>query len=201
MTAETRSTISDKLPNIGHNPFFIEQSQRLMKFWPQDFSFVNLVSQIRANWIMREQGYRPGVVRVQILPDGYKTRVVVLQEGDKLEGSYKARVKGEVPRKQIGVVRTLDNLPEARMVEVVLYHRDVLAENNEACSGCEWDIITILAHPTHESAPMNVGTLMANHFGMNGGTKTLMSPEDFQEALRVSQLYWADKAMAELPED
>lgn len=187
--------------SIGINPFFKDQSERMLPFWPDNLSFTRLIAEVQENWDSRVQGYREGVVRVPIAPEGYKTRVVVLQDGDKISGEFKSR-RGdgakERPRKHTGVTRKLQDLPQAQLVEVVLYRIDVLAEGGEERTGSEWDIITILAHPTKESAPMSVGTLMSNHFGLEGGTATKMSPEAFQEALRESFIYWADKAIAEV---
>jgi hypothetical protein len=38
-------------------------------------------------------------------------------------------------------------------------------------------------------------TLIANHFELDGGTATGMSPEEFEWALRESVLFWKDKAL------
>jgi len=62
----------------------------------------------------------------------------------------------------------------------------------------DWEIVSINATPTGESEPMTVGTLLANHFhveGSNdGGTSTGMTDAELVAALRVSHEYWKDKA-------
>ena len=42
---------------------------------------------------------------------------------------------------------------------------------------------------------MTPATLMANHFGIDGGTETHMSPAEFEAALKASYLYWWDKGI------
>jgi hypothetical protein len=78
----------------------------------------------------------------------------------------------------------------------VLYHRDVLAENDEDSTGADWDIISVNGSPTTEPMPIHPDVLIANHFQLDGGTATGMSAEVFEAALRESVLFWKDKAIA-----
>jgi hypothetical protein len=153
-------------------------------------------------------GYRDGVVLVEVCPDKFYTPVVDLVEGDVFAGEYKPRQPGEEPRRSTWVVR--NNLRQvgknrwdtdrvgvgkqkAAAVDVVLYRHDVLAEGNENSADAEWEIISINARPTLEEQPMEVGTLMHNHFGSGGGTKTNMTNDEFVAALEKSFKYWKNK--------
>jgi hypothetical protein len=179
---------------IGLNPFFKEQllAGKFEDVKPK--GNVELIDLIEANWDKQVPGYRDGVIRVPIPHAGWKTTIVTLVPGMKMVGSMESRVKGETPRKQTRV--WVDELPEAKLVEVVLYHKDVLAEGDEPRTEHEWQVITILTHPTEVPTPMAVGTLMANHFGADGGTATNMTPLQFETALRESYFYWKDKGHA-----
>jgi len=163
-------------------------------------------------------GYRDGVCLVPVPPEGFHTGVVELREGDKLVGEYRARRPGEEPRKSVRVHREAriypgpgaiesgrhpedwSPNPEARKarcvaVDVVLYRRDVLEEGNEETTGADWDIVSVNGRLTEAEQPIEPDTLIANHFQLDGGTATGMSPEAFESALRESVLYWKNKGI------
>jgi len=135
-----------------------------------------------------------GVRLVAVPAEGFFTGVVVLEEGDELSGGYVARRPGEEPRKELRVFREQGKSP-AVAVDIVLYRRETLEAEGEACTGCDWDIISINGRVTEEEQPIAPMTLIANHFELDGGTPTKMSPEEFESALRESVLYWKNKAL------
>ena len=139
-------------------------------------------------------GYREGVLLVPVPAEGFLSGVVTLKEGDTLQGSFEARQDGEEPRKN---VQTKGEKQPAKHVDIVLYHADVLDENNERSSDAEWEIISINARITDEEMPMHPSTLMYNHFEMSGGTATEMSDGEFVSALHKSFAYWRDKSFVE----
>ena len=145
-------------------------------------------------------GYRDGVVLVSIDPAGFYTGVVELQDGDKLTGEFKSRREGETPRISINVDRNGHSplklqKQQAKLVEVVLYSHEVLAEGNENETDADYEIVSVNGHPTDELAPIAPETLMHNHFGSDGGTDTGMTAEEFEEAMKESFNYWKNKAM------
>lgn len=144
-------------------------------------------------------GYRGGVVLVEVNPMSFYTGIVILKDGDKLVGEFKARIPGEEPRQSIHVKHPYAGpareKQQARRVEVVLYSHDVLAEDGDAETDAEWEIISINGHPTEELSPIEPFTLMHNHFGSDGGTDTNLTPEQFEEKMRESFIYWKDKGM------
>ena len=181
-----------------------------------------LLAQVYENFDMAVEGYRPGVVLVQIADTrGFFSATCQLHEGSVLCGFYEPRKEGELPRKSMGVVGG-QKIPASR-VDIVLYHHDVLAENNEQsvrlvrCNDCngtgcqtcaqtgslseyaDWEIISINCSTTSEAEPMTASTLLANHFhveGSNdGGTSTGLTDTQLVEKLRESFNYWRDKAM------
>ena len=140
-------------------------------------------------------GYRDGVLLVPVGPQGFHAAVVDLEEGDEFGGVYEPRQPGEEPRCQIFVKK--DKQP-AESVEIVLYRHDVLAENNERSTDADWEIISINAStlPAGYEVPMRVGTMLANHFQVSGGTATGWSDEELVAKLREAFMFWKDKALA-----
>jgi hypothetical protein len=186
-------------PVFGFNPFLDGQRDpnRASTHWT--ISDGELLDRIKQNWPRRRPGYRDGVVLVPISPEGFLTAVRLLVEGDRLEGVYRARREGETPRKLIyfkSDVPVAETKIQPQSVDVVLYHRDVLAEDGEVVPE-DWSVITVLGKQCgeEEEEPMNPETLMANHFHDSGGTQTKMSDSQFTEALRRSYWYWRDKVM------
>jgi len=163
-------------------------------------------------------GYRDGVCLVPVPGEHFHTGVVTLKEGDELRGRYEARRKGEEPRKTQRVHRTARLYPgpgaiergedpnnwrpnpdagkqQCVAVDIVLYSRSVLEGEGEETTGADYDIVAVNGRITEAEQPIHPDTLIANHFGLDGGTPTNMTPEQFEAALRESILYWKDKAM------
>jgi hypothetical protein len=144
-----------------------------------------------------EQGYRDGVILVNVEPSGFFSGIVTLTEGDELTGSFKPRRRGETPRKQV-LAKGGKKIP-AQSCQIVLYRGDVLAEggdNDGNGTADQWEIISINASPVEGSAPIDPMTLLHNHFGSDGGTDTNMSDSELVKQLSISMEWWRDKAMA-----
>lgn len=183
------------------------------KFSHWTISEEELITRIEAAWDQQKSGYRDGVILVPVNPDGFFTGILTLHEGDRLRGSFMSRVEGELPRKSICLdSRHARKVPEgillvedpsrkrkrkvpAKAVDIVLYHRDVLAEDGQV-QDAEWLITSVNANPTTGEMPMHPSTLMANHFGDSGGTSTHMTAEEFEDSLRESYWFWRDKTFA-----
>ncbi len=142
------------------------------------------------------QGYRDGVLEIDVPPEGFFSGVVQLHEGDKLTGAYQVRRAGETPRKHVGIAGGI-KMP-AKAVTLILYRHDVLVADGDASTDAEWELISINARTTEGPEPINPEVLMANHFGVPGGTPTNMTDAEFVKALKVAYEYWQDKTMVEL---
>lgn len=151
-----------------------------------------VVSRVQENFGKAKPGYRDGVILVPVDPEGFFSSVIQLKAGDKLEGEFKARREGEDPRKTLHAKG--QKLP-AKAVDVVLYRKDVLAENKDNSTDADWEIISVNASPETGDVPIQPETLIANHFQLSGGTATNMTDSEFVAALKTSVLYWKDKAM------
>ena len=189
--------------SIGLNTFFLDQLNESKKYYPKNFSVKELIEEIKLSLLNHtfKTGYRDGVILVSISPKDWISCVVKLKPEMSFMGYFKSRVDGETPRKQFIVVfESLSEFSPAQEVDVVLYSREVLAEKDEPRTGLDWDVIGILAQPIKGGAPMSPDTLMANHFGVDGGTNTNMSSEQFEKELKISYDFWKNHAIARLRE-
>ena len=180
------------IPDIGIHPFLSRHTPE-SRFTHWILTNEELLQRIRDAWVFHKPGYRDGVYEIPLNPDGFFSPVVVLKPGDRLRGIYEARTEGEDPRKVTVLDKGDRQKTPAVGVTAILYHKDVLAEDGETFDH-DWAVLSINARITVEPEPMTVGTLLANHFHVSGGTNTGMTPEEFEAALRTSYMYWKDKA-------
>ena len=127
-------------------------------------------------------GYRDGVVLVPVPVDGFFTPVVPLEEGMELRSVFEPRREGEAPFVQTTVKGVGEKSP-AKGVSIVLYHHDVLQEDDGASTDAEWEIVSIQARVTEGEEPMHPYTMARNFLHMDGGTKGEFSAEDFAQAI------------------
>ena len=137
------------------------------------------------NFKNRTQGYRDGVVLVPINPERFYTSLCKIDKDSIFETKYVERREGEEPVK----VTTLTNgkKSQAKFVNIVLYRKDVLAENNENSTDSDWEIISINASIV-ENEPMRPITMARNMLNKIGGTKAEYTGQQFAESL----WFWKD---------
>ena len=187
--------------STGLSKFFIESS-RDIPGWTEkhDRDLVALLNEHDAvfwegkGWGFTT-GYRKGVILVSVSTDdlpGLKSRVVRVNRGTEFVTVCKSRVPGETPRKKS--MALVDELPDAQFITAVCYHKDVLAEDNDRSTECDWEVVAVLCQ-IDDDEPIAVGTLLANHFKLSGGTATKMSNDQFVAALEKSVKYWSNKAL------
>jgi len=139
-------------------------------------------------------GYRDGVVLVRV-PSKLKHTTITLASDEPVLASFSPRIPGEEPRKRLYVERTRDQLPMAKSTFVVLYRKDVLAEDNDTIQS-DWGAVTHLTSSLEEPEPMHPDTLLANYLHLSGGTRTNMTPDEFSKALDISVNFWKNKVTA-----
>lgn len=209
--------MTDNTPTFGVNSFVKRQTPE-SEFTHFDGSWEEVLALVAQNFSRAVPGYREGVCLVPVPGARFFCGIVELQEGDKLVGEYRARRPGEEPRKELRALRDHVRSPgpvaiergarpedttpipgggksPCTHVDVVLYSREVLAEGDEDRTGQDWDIISVNGRTSEEEMPIAPMTLIANHFELDGGTSTGMSPEEFEASLKKSVLYWKNKAM------
>lgn len=132
------------------------------------------------------------VLLVRLPPEGFYTNIVEITRENEhlLEEIEEARVEGETPVKK-RILRGVDFAP-ARVVKVVAYRADVLAQDDDRSTQDEWELVAILAQP-EEKVPMHPTTMERNASGAKGGTLRTYTDEQWAEA----HSYWDRHAYAE----
>lgn len=182
--------------SIHINKFVRRQSAR-SPFSHWTLSDEALLDRIQRHFQDAKPGYREGVVLVPVPPEGFFSGVVLVKSGDLLVGNYVPRKENEEPRTHIYALSG-EKMPALR-VDVVLYSHAALAENAENDTDMDWEIVSVNAYPDEGDAPIQPGTLIANHLQESGGTSTLMTDSEFVAALRISRDYWKNRAMVADP--
>lgn len=136
-----------------------------------------------------KQGYRDGVLLINVPSFMFRSAVVRLDEKSKLTANYAPRRPGEDPFIRVSA-KAKKQL--ANYASIVLYRWDVLAENNERETDAEWEIVCIKARMSEEEEPMDPYTMARNFLHLAGGTKGDFSGEDFAKSI----LYWNNHCMA-----
>ena len=179
-----------------HMNSFVSRQTAESRFSHFEGEETTLIGLVEANFANAREGYREGVLEVDVDPTGFHSGVAMLSDGDALTGAFEARRNGEDPRKVV-VVSGREKLP-AKSVTIILYASTVLAEDTsnelEAVEG-NYEVVSINANPFEGTAPIDPMVLMHNHFGSTGGTDTNLSDEDFVALLRTGFEFWKDKAM------
>ncbi|MFH1851906.1 MAG: DUF3228 family protein [Candidatus Neomarinimicrobiota bacterium] len=138
-------------------------------------------------------GYRDGIVLVNVaseLVPQFVSPWVRIDESTELTARVVIRRAGEEPYIRIRA-RSGQALPAGK-VELVLYRKNVLAENNENSTGAEWELISINAVPEGlAELPMGPVTMMRNQLELPGGTAARYSSEQWVESVRFWQYYAA----------
>jgi len=135
------------------------------------------------------QGYRPGVLLVPVPAKGFFSSMVDITPETPLETHFKARRPDELPYKSI-TAKGLFKQP-ALYVDIVLYSHALLAEDGDACSDADYEVISVNPRRTPEEVPMDPETLMRNHLGLAGGTKADYTGDEFAKSI----LYWSTRCM------
>jgi len=137
------------------------------------------------------KGYRSGVVLVDFSPilcKYFRSAIVELSEDTKLTAAYAPRRPKEAPFIRVSAKAQKQIATHA---SVVLYRKDVLAENNERETDADWEIVCIKARTSEEEEPMDPYTMARNFLHLEGGTKGDFSAEDFAKSI----VYWNNHAM------
>lgn len=174
---------------VAVNSFVTRQTPE-SKFSHFEGTFEELVELVLANFASAKPGYKDGVLLVPVPADRFKSGLVEVTKETVLKSTFEARREGELPYIQTVAVGA-SKLP-AKVVEIVLYRHDVLAENKERSTDAEWEIISINARPTEELEPLSPMAMARNMMGLPGGTKAVYTAEQFAESI----LYWSTRVMS-----
>lgn len=110
-------------------------------------------------------------------------------EGMNLDAQW-ARVPGrehEPAKLQVTILE--DKIP-CRFVDIVIYRKDVLEEDGDNVTGCDYDIVSINGRLAKDPPPIDPMTLVRNWLHLKGGTEMKgTTPEEMLTKLCDSILY------------
>ena len=178
---------------VAVNEFVKRQTKFSGKTYSEELSFDFFARHAEQKIINKDfrQGYRPEVIIVK-LDEKYVNKVICpyvrIKENTKLSAQFVKRRENEEPYIQ---VRALNGkLIKAGNVELILYHHDILYENDENTTDAEWELISINAIPRGiESMPMGPITMMRNQLELIGGTKAKYSSDEWAESVQFWQKF------------
>ena len=189
------------MTTVGINKFVCRQTRESRFTWTTH-SFERVAEMARESFenAMRghgawRPGYRDGVVQVPVNPEGFFTPIVEVTEDDVWVEEWKSRREGEDPRKVVMVERNGRPDSPCGYVEVIMYRKDVMAENGENSTDCDWEVVSINGRMTPEPEPMRPEAMEANHRGKSGGTATGWTEAEFEKNYAESVAYWNKYAM------
>jgi len=132
------------------------------------------------------EGYRDGVVLVRMpdyeVPYFYTYDGYPMFEGMKLTAEYK-RIKGREHENPKVVVEIKEPKIPCKYVDIVLYRADVLEEDNDRSTACDWEIVSINGRLKEEPTPMDPLTIVRNWKHLKGGTE--MKGKTAEEVLEM----------------
>lgn len=136
-------------------------------------------------------GYRDGVMLVEVPPEAFYTSIVPIETVRRFETVFEARQEGEEPVK---VTYAYGPKSPAKHVEVVLYSHEVLEEDGDACTDCDYEIVSINASPYEHPVPMGGTTRARNVLHEPGGTDVKLEKKTKDELIFFIR-EWAEATM------
>ena len=160
-----------------------------------------LIKLVEEYWGDKKPGFTDGCWEVTLPPEGFFAGVVDLRNVSPdalnmgaLRVTFETR-KGTVDEDPMLAVRAPASLKApALKVKVICYSHGLLGD--EASTAADFELVTIVAEPFEEPAPMPPVTMARNFLGLKGGTKGEFSAEDFAKSI----IFWAQHAVAGDPE-
>jgi hypothetical protein len=179
--------------SVGVNNFVRRQVEGSGKTYSPHLSFEE-IAKYAEKQLAKDQfyvGYRDGVIIIKVdkkLNKNFVCPFVKIKKNTILESSLVQRQPRE--EKYIQTV-ALNGVPlKTGNVELILYRKDVLAENNESSTNEDWELISINAIPLGvEKLPIGPITMMRNQLDIKGGTKAEYSSAEWAESVQFWQQY------------
>ena len=181
------------MEKVAVNEFVRRQIKGSGKTYSSSLTFEEIAKDAE-NQMRKEkfrEGYRDGVRIIkgsEKYIDQFYSPYVKIDSSTQLISRLVKRQDNEEPYIQ---TRAKSGKPlVAGSIEYILYHHDVLIENNENSTNDDWELISIHAIPKGiDIMPMGPVTMMRNQLVLEGGTKASYTSEEWAEAVRFWQKY------------
>ncbi len=186
-----RITKEDMKVTIAINPFAKRQTAN-SEFSHFTGTWEELLAIVNKYWHKGVPGFRPGVVRVPVPPDGFFSGVVTLTPETKLTTQFAARRTSEQPFLQS--FASVDQKQPAKFVEIIVYSHGTLKESDDATDpNADYEIVSINASESHEPTPPTPVAMARNLLGLAGGSKTTYTADEFAKSI----IFWSTHAMCQ----
>ena len=179
--------------SVGVNDFVVRQISGSGKTYSDLLTFAEIASiaerQLQnGNYI---KGYRDGVLLAKVDKININKFIcpfTKITSNTRLSAKLIRRRSNEEPYIQI---RALNGKYLAtKSVDLILYRRDVLLENNEQTTNADWELISFNAIPIGiNTMPMGPVTMMRNQLQLKGGTKAHFNSADWAQSVNFWQRY------------
>ena len=179
--------------HVAVNDFVRRQKEGSGKSFTNALSFNEIANHAEQQMALGffKEGYRSGVRIIDVdssLTHKFICPFVKINPKTKLTAKYVQRRENENFYIQIRAQN--GELLPAEKVELILYHHDVLSENDEQTTECEWELISFHALPKGvDFMPMGPVTMMRNQLELSGGTKGYYESEEWAKSLYFWQQY------------
>jgi hypothetical protein len=174
--------------NVVKASEFVKRQTKDSRFSHSDHSWDDVVEMTNSHLYSGEYeaGYREGVVLVQVPSNGFYSAIAETKDVIEWVDVYEARQEGEEPvHTRVGVV---DAKPEALFTDIVLYHVDVLAEDDDyiRSGDHEWEIVSVNCRLQEYPIPIPPMTMSRNFLANKGGTLAEYTALEFADSI----WYW-----------
>lgn len=183
------------MQKVAVNEFVRRQVKGSGKTYSPDLSFEEIAGhaekQMEAGKF--QKGYREGIRIVSGLKEIAKKFICPFTKINE-NTTLKAKLIKRRPEEESYIQIRAENAEPIKTgrVEFILYHHDVLTENNEQTTDADWELISIHALPEGvDILPMGPVTMMRNQLELSGGTKAHYSSEQWAESINFWQRYAA----------
>lgn len=174
------------MTTVKCNSFVMRQTKD-SSFSYFDGTWEALEDRVLQNFANYTPGYKEGVRLISVPANGFFSGIVAITPETELIAKFAPRREGE--EAFISIHARGQKLP-AKHVDIVVYSKAVLAENNENSTSADWEIVSINARITDEPTPMDPITMMRNQLHLAGGTKGEFSGDDFAKSI----YFWSKHA-------
>tara|TARA_B100001750_G_C15441413_1_gene563801 strand:+ start:714 stop:1283 length:570 start_codon:yes stop_codon:yes gene_type:complete len=183
------------MEKVAVNDFVRRQVKGSGKTYSESLSFETIAADAEKQMTYGNftEGYRNGVRIVagsEHLINEFTCPFVKIDNSSELISKIVCRQKGEEPYIQI---RAKYGTPvKTGRIEYILYHHEVLCENNEQSTDKDWELISIHAIPQGvNKLPMGPVTMMRNQLELKGGTKAYYSSKEWAKSVQFWQKHAA----------
>lgn len=180
------------IPTIGVSDFAKDRHKPEQPYSHFDGTWDEIIERVKENWISpnNKEGYREGVFLVKVCPNGFFSTTVKVDEKTPLEASFIQRRKGE--DFYVNVTTPAEKSP-ANSVFIVLYREDILEEDGDRDTFCDWEIVSVNASIEEDNIdePIPPLTMARNFLHLKGGTQGDYTAEEFAKSI----VYWSNKVL------